>query len=488
MNSENTREILKKLSKAELKRLGDFIKSPYFNSAEKLIRLYDVIKKAYPSFDDDAWDSEIIHKKVFPGREFKFQAVKNLYWEFGVILEKFLAYEEFGSKEDLVDLNLVESLRKRKFYRLSGKLIDDYKKKKEDSGGSGEDSLYYSFKMDRENRHNVIHFRPLNKQNVFDTLNSESEAVIFFSLNMFYSLAYTLSLTSVTRYDGKNNLKIQEFFDTCTLQPEKFLKYIDSSKHNYAPAVKLRYLFYHYTVADISRKEYLELKDTLVRNINKFGKDDLIEFFKAIIEIILLKLAPADDKYLREAFELRKLFCELKIYPDDSIPAFSSAMLQNSLIIAMILREYDWAENFLNEYINYIDEDLRENELNYSMGLLSFRRKKYGESLEYLNKVKYSQILEKVNVRFYYVMNYIELKLYDAAASMVKSIKQFHRENKEIPEMTSVLINDSVRFFNEIIKCSENNSKLDYSIYARARSTKSFYHSAWILEKMEKMI
>jgi len=141
----------------------------------------------------------------------------------------------------------------------------------------------------------------------------------------------------------------------------------------------------------------------------------------------------------------------------------------------MALDEFEWAEKFINEYVNYIDEDLRENEFNYSMGLLSFRTKKYEKSLEYLNKVQYSQILEKVNVRFYYVMNYIELKLYEGALSMIASIKQFHRENKEIPAITSKFINDSIKYFNEIIKCEENGKKIDYAIYAEAQSMKVFF-------------
>lgn len=485
---KNSFEILKNFKKSDIKKLGDFIKSPYFNSSEKLIKFYELIAKKYPGYESNLEDN-FVYKKIFPGKDFNRQILKNLYWEFGVLLDKFLAFEEMILKKDLIELNLAESLKKRKYYKLSKKLIENYRKNKESSIKLNEDDLYYLYKMEKINQNNILHSRPIDRQEIFDSLNSESENFILFSLNMFYSLSYKLSLTSITRYNEANNKKIKDFFETSKgFTSEELVKYINSSKNNYAPALKLRYLFYHYTTANISDEEYSELKDIFLKNIHNFSKDDLLEFFKAIIEIILLKLVATNPEYLKEAFELRKLFCELKIYPDDSIPPFSAAMLQNSLIVAMGLKEFEWAEEFINEYINYIDEDLRENEYNYSMGLLSFRRKKYEKSLEYLNKVKYSQILEKVNVRFYYVMNYIELKSYDAASSMVASIKQFHRENKEIPAMTSKFIIDSIRYFNEIIKCQQDNIKMDSFLYTQAQENNSFFHSTYILEKMKTLI
>ncbi len=117
-----------------------------------------------------------------------------------------------------------------------------------------------------------------------------------------------------------------------------------------------------------------------------------------------------------------------------------------------------------------------------------FQQKKYEESIEYLSKVKFHQVYEKINVRFYYLMNYIELKSYQSAISMLNSIRQFYLESKEIPEMFAVLIENSLRFFREIIRVEENNKKLDYSILKEAQNAGRYYQKQYILAKMEKLV
>ncbi|MBN8568209.1 MAG: hypothetical protein J0M18_01155, partial [Ignavibacteria bacterium] len=68
MLPQNTIDILKTLNKTELKSLGDFINSPYFNSIEKLKDLYIEVSKSYPDFTSKRLEDEAIHKKLYPGK------------------------------------------------------------------------------------------------------------------------------------------------------------------------------------------------------------------------------------------------------------------------------------------------------------------------------------------------------------------------------------------------------------------------------------
>ena len=481
MLPQNTVEILKKLNKTQLKSLGDFIHSPYFNSIDKLKDLYNEIMKSYPDFSNKRLEDKSLYKKFYPGKEFNKKVILNLFSDFGNLLKKFLAYEKFGLQDDAIEVKLAESLSDIKCYELSKKVINDYKKKKKSDSAFNEDYFYHLYKMDKVYYTNLIHSRPIYKEQIYETYNTCSDSLMLDFLNKYSALAHSQALTSIIRSDEKNNKIIESFLNT--FEPEKFLKYVDNSDDKHAQAVKLQYLLYYYTKSKMNEEQYFELKKLLLDNVKNFSPADTCIYFKTITDVAVL-----NKIHFEEVFDLRKTFCELKIYPNDSIPKFSAATLQNTFITAMGLYHYEWAENFLDEYINYIDEDLKENEYNYSKGLLNFQLKKYETSLEFLNKVKYSGLVEKVNVRFYYVMNYIELKLYDAAASMLKSIKQLVRESKDIPEVTSISIKDALKFFNEIIKCYHSLSKLDLAVYKEAKNAKSFFYQYYIVEKMEGMI
>jgi hypothetical protein len=480
MLPQNTIDILKTLSKTELKSLGDFINSPYFNSIEKLKDLYNEISKSYPDFTGKKLEDKAIHKKLYPGKEFKQKSVLNLFSEFGNLLKKFLSFEKFAQQEDAMDLNLVKSLSERRNYELSNKVINDFKKRKKSSEKFHEDHFYYFYKMDKVYYRNLINSRPLNKKKINEIIDSGTSALMLDFLSKYSSMAYILSLMKIIRPDDENDKKIG--YHLSSVNPEDFLKYIHSSEDKYAEIIKMQYLFYKYTKGNSSNEDYYAAKDILLRHVDNFTPEDLCIYFKNLTDMAGLGMT------LNEVFDVRKKFCDLKIYPNDSIPRFSAATLQNTFMAAMGLGEYEWAENFLEEYINYIDEDYKENEYNYSKAQLNLRMKRHEESLKYLNKINYNELVEKVNVRFYYLMNYIELDMLDAAVSMIKSVKQLLRDNTVRVKRDHYATENSLKFFNEIIKALLNNSKLDIAIYKEAEKEPLYYFRYYIIEKMKQMI
>jgi len=480
MLPQNTIDILKTLNKTELKSLGDFIYSPYFNSIEKLKDLYNEIAKSHPDFTGKKLEDEAIHKKLYPGKEFRQKSILNLFSEFGNMLKLFLSYEKFAQQEDAIELNLAKSLSERRLYELSNKTVNDFKKRKETPEKFYEDHFFYFYKMDKVHYRNLINSRPLNKKKINEVIDSTASALMLDFLNKYSSTAYILALMKIIRPEEENNKKVD--YHLSSVDVEKLVKYIKNSDDSYAKVVKMQYLFYKFSREGLSNKEYYDAKDILLNNVSNFTPEDLILYFKNITDIAGLSMTS------EEVFDLRKKFCDLKIYPNNSIPRFSAATLQNTFMTAMSLDEYAWAENFLEEYINYIDEDYKENEYNYSKAQLNLRLKRHEESLKHLNKINYNELVEKVNVRFYYLMNYIELGTLDAAASMVKSIKQLLRDNTSRVKVHAEATENALKFFNEIIKSLMNNTKLDIAVYKEAQNEKVCFFKYYILEKMKNMV
>ena len=67
MLPSNTVEILKNLNKSDFKKLGDFLKSPYFNSKETIYLLFKEIEKQSPEFEKERFEYKRIYKKIYGG-------------------------------------------------------------------------------------------------------------------------------------------------------------------------------------------------------------------------------------------------------------------------------------------------------------------------------------------------------------------------------------------------------------------------------------
>lgn len=485
MLSSSTNAILKSLSLQELKRFGDFIKSPYFNPSLSHHIIFDIVLRSFPEFNSDSLSNENLAKKIFPNEVNKEKRVNNLCSEFGNLLRKFLGYEDLNERTFDLDVNIAQGLAKKQLFELSNKFIN--KNLEQKNTGFITDDLKYSFR-DRMNLQKVTNIGQIGEtiEDLNDINMKIQENKIVMILRDTYAAGNMEFLTD--SFFGKEIKKSLNTAFLDSIDSNKFLDHLKASNNKYYSYLKIAYLLFYYSANDISPEQYFELKNEILKTIYKIDKWEAYTILVRANEIILLKLIPVDAVYNREVFEFSKIFCDLKIFPDHAQHPLQIGVFRDMFNPALVLKEYEWAEYFANEYIPYLNEEYRETELNYCNGVLNFKKGKYEDSLYMLSKVKADYILIKVNIRFYFLMNYIELKAFESARSALHAFRQFYKDNEEIPKVYYIRIYDALKYLNEINKCLEEGTKFDQYLYNEANDGRKYFHSIYIKEKIEKLI
>ncbi|MBS1494638.1 MAG: hypothetical protein JST55_14080 [Bacteroidetes bacterium] len=486
MLSATTVEILKRLSSAELKRFGDFINSPYHNSTASLEKIYKIVLKARPDYSSPALEYKNIWKKMFPHEEYKEKRIKNLYADFSIILKKFIGYEEIANKSYELDLLTAESLSAKNLFDASAKFIKKSIAKHDTGLITDHIKLLYNQRINIIQRDNFQHAGAETKEQDYrNVLTVISESMITRFLRITYTEAYSIA-TEEAISSEKGIMIVDAFLNVFDM--EKFLETLKRENHKYYSYLKINYMLYYHMKSDINEEQLYDLKKEIFNIIHKVEKWEAYTFIFRTIDLILVKMVRSDRKYYRDILDFANLFRELKIFPDDSGNVFTIGCFRDAFMPAIILKEYEWAENFVYEYAPYLAEDTRESELNYCLGILSFKKGKFEESLNYLNKLKLVHLVQKISIRFYYLMNYIELKAYETALSSVQTLRQYYNDNKDMPEIFTVNFTESLKYFQEIIKCEMEGKKIDGFLYEIAKNGKNFNHRQYILEKMEKLL
>ena len=106
--------LLKTLSKQEIFRLGDFIRSPYFNKNENNIRLAEAVLDHWPGFDSPEMTEEEIFKKIFPKEKFDYFKIKNIISDVYSLAAEFLKISISQSRHLDGEINLLNALHDRK--------------------------------------------------------------------------------------------------------------------------------------------------------------------------------------------------------------------------------------------------------------------------------------------------------------------------------------------------------------------------------------
>jgi hypothetical protein len=418
--------------------------------------------------------------------------INNLYSEFGKALRNFLAFEEAGRNENVLSINLARSLSRRNLFDISNKVIEHDFTKINNNVIDPEQCLHL-FLLDSIKIGNLENMKNIKIQTSFDTVNSSAMNLLSCFLRWYLELSNrTFLMGDINNIHCPDAAPI-EFVNL--LNEEEFIKFLDSSGCPDKTAIIIYYKLVNLLTNECTVKDYYKVKKMLIDNAGKFSKEDLYRVWSIMLDLLIIKLIPVDRKFYAEVFEINRFFYELKIFPglfldkqNNPDIKFPILFLRNVITVAVFCMEFEWAENFLEEYINYVSPQLRDDEYNNNKGILNFKNKKYEESLEYFSKVRFTDIYENLNTRFYILMNLIELKRYESALSAVQSIRQFHKKNKVIPEIIGELVSDSLKYFSEIIKAEEADTKIDPFIYKEASRPVRYYHKGYILNKMKKII
>ena len=212
-----------------------------------------------------------------------------------------------------------------------------------------------------------------------------------------------------------------------------------------------------------------------MKHATEFEETDTFMLWAVLAETLYLRLIPNDvQRYRREVFELNDYFLKLGVYPNVKEEYFTPQIFENIFSSAVIAGEFEWAGNFIDECGPMLHPETRENQVNYCLGVLNFKLKKYEKSLEHIGKVNYSDIVMKINLRFYTLLNYIEMKHYESALSLIDSANHFTSSNEKIPRSLVGHIKTSLKVFKRIILAETQVKELDFSILKEAGSKKIF--------------
>jgi hypothetical protein len=475
-------EILISLTPGDFKKLGNFITSPYFNTNPAIVKLYAIIKKHHPAYSKNIFKHDEIFKKIYLGNEFKEQTIRNLYSEFGALLKKFIGYEELQFTVSDIEGYIGAGLSRRGLYSQSEKFIKKSISKNPEEFHFDSEMFFYFFRLGTASINNLGFLQEQRSSERLEAISSELERLTIFFLSESLNISIEMFEIFIYKPDERKNTVADEFLENVNMR--KFIDYLENTGNKNAAFIKIRYLLYYYHVYEFTEHDYEELKSEIYKTIHFVKKVEQLSFITIIAHLIVKKLLPFNRKFSREIFEFAKLFQSLDIFSGNSTLKISVGLFRNFFTAANILREYEWIENFVKEFAPYLSDESRENEINYSMGILSFKQGKYEESLDYFNKFKMKDIGEKINTRYYIMMNYIELKAYESAFSVLHTIRQFYLD-RDIPQVYSGLMEDSIKFFNEIIKAGEEGRKIDGHIYDEAHSDKRYFHKQYIYDKME---
>jgi hypothetical protein len=472
-------EILKTFSPEELKNLEKFAKGTYFNKGRDYMPLLRILKKFYPSFSSSILTKKSLYDKMFPGKKYNYQMLRNMFSGLQKICEEYIVFNRIRSDRIDFNLKLSDDLRSRMLLKLASRYADK------------------SLKILSEPGLDIDYFRRSYeltqvKREINQSLNNSKEAIKSLSEEAVYFFYFFLMETSrhieeMSVYNHNLNANFEEHL-TFKLMENLMLENLTMflSKQNYKNskivelfAVHIR-LMIDYKNEQLFEKFRVILKECF-DGLSRWGKYNMY----LCLENACVRLQAVNEiKYRAILLDVYKEQLKNNLYNNSGTSPMALDMFRNIIINALRLKEFEWVEFFINNYINTLQSEYRENMYNFSFSLLYFEKGNFEESLRFITQLKYDTFVFKFDVRVLTLMIYFELNYIEEAISLLDSFRHFLSETKIISDYVREIHTNFIRYCNELMKLGSGIKGAGKEYLTEEIKNSKVRNKEWLLKKI----
>ncbi len=474
--------ILKTLSKVEMKRFGKFVASPYHNSGKNCMPLFKLLEKSHPDFKEGNYTYEAIHKKLYPGKKFNKQVTWNLTSAMEKMTKEFLKQEAL-KKDDFIqmDLALTEFGSRKLLNYYSNVLIEMEKMLDKSSIDTEYFSKQYKLRIFKQ----TYYFSVDKVHLIGDATHKTAEwGAIYFLRIIVGALKDMLILREYYNYKVDVNVPLAIVKN---LDLKSVVDYINKEKFEYAFYIEI---YYHSLMMLLEPKQTWHLdryRELFEKHFKNFDKIEQISMITDMVNYCMYYPELGNSKFKRVIFELNEFQLKegLAFFPDNQLS--KTKYLQN-LMTALAVNETKWTEDYIEKYTPKLLPEIRESMKCLANAFLCFHTKEYRKVLEYVNKVEFVDIRDKIQTRALSAKSYYELNETETLLHYIDSSKHFVINNPSVSETEGKNIRNFFKYLTKLIYLKESNDNVEISILRNdVEKNKELSNKDWLLEKIREL-
>ncbi|MEO1257584.1 MAG: hypothetical protein AAFZ15_02270 [Bacteroidota bacterium] len=476
MKNSRLRKLLRSLRQEEFRRLGKFIRSPFFNYTRAQVQLYEYLKKDFPDFADKRLEKKRVWKKIYPGQPFN----ENKYWRlctnFTKLVEKFLVTIQLESEQGEARKILIRSLGKRNLYGLYEKETHSYLHAIAEK--PHRDVEYYS---DKARLQFDYFFHPLtpklthDDEALIDLMESTDKQFVLAKLRIGSELKNRESILA-KKYQMRF---LDEIFNESKrgfLSDNELFKIYDRLFRLYAEKEETNHFF--------------DLKNALSASRETLRNIDLSLMMTQMINYAIQRVNTGDINFSKETLDLYKLSLQFDLIVNNG--TIEEAVFGNIVSLGCYNKDYVWVEQFVSDYSSYLDLSIRGGTVIYSNAAIHFSKGEFDKTIFLLTQHHFSGY-HQTRVRLMVVRAAFEKFItnennYGFLLSQIDSFEKFLRRDGLQKETKRISFLNFLQFLKKAanISLGKKHKRETELLLDKIKNEKYLVFRSWLVQKVTK--
>ncbi|HXH19780.1 MAG TPA: hypothetical protein VNJ07_11935 [Chitinophagales bacterium] len=472
MHNSKLIDALRTLTPKQLRKLEDFIASPFFNKNDDAYQLYAAIRKYEPSFNHRDLEKERIYKIAFPKEKYDEKKLGYLMSDIQRLIDKFLSYIKFIEHPVLHDYYLLTSYIDAGLDKHFSKAMKDAQQLQRENPYRDADYFYNEFLLESLNNA----YFDKQRKHVYD----ESLQRAIDNLDLYY-LAQKLKY-SCELFNRKNIVAA----DYRLRLLDEILLYVKDKDFEDAPAIAIYYQILMALTESENETHFRKLKELLKTYGSKFPLLEARDMYQYAQNYCIKRINSGSQEYLNELFQLYQTTLEAKIVFDGKY--ISPWTYKNIVGVALRVQEYKWVEKFIHEYKEHLSPEMRENAFAYNLASFYFNKGDFSKALELLRNVEFTDIVYSLDSKAMLLRIYYELEEVEPLWSLLDAFQVYLRRNKLISDSQKTIYHNLIHFVKEAVRIPKGDKAAAQKLKEKIEKTKQVAYMQWLMKKVEELM
>jgi len=471
--------MLTSFSKDDVNEFTKFLESPYCNrKGTYLVKAFNEIKKFHPHYNSPQFTREYIFGILYPGKQYNDVLMRKILSELQKLAEDFFGWHNRPEFDFPTEMRKLANFRKRSLNKLFDKNYSEVSNYLSDPAGKVNNS-YFRNRYELEIEAVIYELFNNKPENTFENLKKIQQHVTYDFLINILDIQYNMLIGSDTSYKQEYSFVNELIKHLDFTELKKFLKENSSEQYPIFEIFYYRWLSYLESNND---EHYYKLKELVLKYLHYFDREDKNYMLIALQNNAIQKVREGRFEFHNEVFSVHKIMIEkdLVIATDEEFMQVSS--FRNIFITARVVGEHKWSEWFLENYINKLAPEIRDNIYHHSKALIEFDNKNYESALDELQKTTFDHFMHKLDVQILMLKIYYLTEAFEPALSLIDNLKHYYKDTKKVSSAYRKNNEPFLRFTKRIILARTGNKKVDKEglIYEIEKTTT--LDKRWLLE------
>lgn len=465
-------QILTHFDKLEQNRIRKFISSPYFNKDKVVLALFELMAEEINDPSNKVWTKEKIWDALAPELPYDDARLRKYQSDLLKLVEQYLIQQEFESDTFMSQAYLLKSIKKKKLKKLHNSTL---KNVKEIPGKTSyRDGNYYLGQFLIETSYDQLISDFEEKKTEKTNLEAMSKFLDYFYIGEKIKIyCEVLSRKKVAKHE----------YDISLI--EETVAFAEKDDYQSIPSIAIYYQIFKMYTEPHELNHYYKFQHLLVESSHFFPRSEEKNFYGLAQNYCINQINQGNSQFVKELFDVYKNLLEKEFFNTEG--SLESWEFRNIVVVGLRNREFEWTENFINNYVNILPKEIRENTYSFNLSQLYFYQKKYSNVIKILQEVEYNDYITNLNAKTTLIMTYYEVGEMDPLYNLLESFRVYLNRNKEIPSARKTNFKNLIKFTKKLISLPPSGNKTIKTLKTEVESTKNISSRDWLLEKIAEL-